>query len=184
LPQQADVVLMCAVAWPQIIARELRESRRTRGRHAGLGAGAAGLRCNAVVTPHYLVHYKGWSNRYDEWVDEGQILDDTDLETMHTAVRVAEGPDRGDESTSGSDSEGDGGERQRPVQVHVHTQARPPSRLRKGARSKASNGADVEHEVPAPAPAPGPVPGPGPGDGSADVKGEPHPPAPAEGMGF
>ncbi|KNC79410.1 hypothetical protein SARC_08199, partial [Sphaeroforma arctica JP610] len=79
----------------KIIKRSLKYTGRKGAR------GSQSLMRNPPV-PHYLAHYKGWSSRYEEWVQETQILTD---EQVRKSGKVRIGPDRGDESTSSSDSQ-------------------------------------------------------------------------------
>eukprot|EP00124_Ichthyophonus_hoferi_P001243 Ihof_evm10s60 gene=Ihof_evmTU10s60 len=82
----------------QVIGRELRAGGRRNRNSINL------YLTRNPPTPHYLVHYKGWSERYEEWIAEDQILGGR-LQSLKGTVSAVNGPDRGDESTSSSENE-------------------------------------------------------------------------------
>ncbi|KIP01536.1 hypothetical protein PHLGIDRAFT_32514 [Phlebiopsis gigantea 11061_1 CR5-6] len=68
---------------------------------------------NGEVGPHYFVHYKGWKQTWDEWVDRNRLLkySDTNLnlqKTLQQANAAATAAQLAASSASGSSAKGTG----------------------------------------------------------------------------
>ncbi|EKM51282.1 uncharacterized protein PHACADRAFT_102885 [Phanerochaete carnosa HHB-10118-sp] len=68
---------------------------------------------NGEVGPHYFVHYKGWKQTWDEWVDRTRLLKHTEAnlnlqKTLSQANAAANQAQMGNTSGSGSHSKGAG----------------------------------------------------------------------------